>query len=295
MPESSNTAPKHGIFLWNIDEDPNHLVRAAVAAEEAGWDGVFFHDLLAVPADWNPDRPDPWTMLASIATSTESIRLGTYVTPIPRRQPWQFARDLATLDQLSNGRVMVGAGLGRDWDYTTFGQSYDLRQLGQQYDEALDIITGLWSGEPFSYDGDHYTIDNAQMRPTPLQQPRIPILIGGLWPNKKPFHRGARWDGIMPHYRGDGIVSEDGIEGLVEGGDVDPEAELRAMLDYYQGIADDPGEVFLPADPPHASSDWVDVCTELGATWLLTRNTRTRDAAGELNLDMQRIREGPPA
>lgn len=294
MPDSTNTAPKHGIYLPHDGEDPNRLVEVAVVAEEAGWDGIFFHDLLAVPDGWNPDRPDPWITLAGIATRTETIRLGTYVTPIPRRQPWQLARDLATLDCLSNGRVILGAGLGRDWDYTTFGQSYALRQLGQKYDEALDVITELWSGEPLSYDGDHFTINDAVMLPTPVQQPRIPVVIGGLWPNKKPFHRGARWDGIMPHYRGDGIVPEEGIEGLVEGDDVEPEAELRAMMDYYQEISDDPGEVFLPADPPHRSSDWVEVCTELGATWLLTRDTRNRDTTGEFTLDMQRIQEGPP-
>ncbi len=138
--------------------------------------------------------------LAGIATRTEQITLGTWITPVPRRQPWQLARNLATLDQLSDGRVLLGTGLGTGPDFTHFGREYDQQKLGEAFDEALDIIAGLWHGEPFSYDGDHYTINEAVMLPTPIQQPRIPIVIGGWWPFKAAFHRGARWDGIAPNW-----------------------------------------------------------------------------------------------
>lgn len=292
--------PKHGIVLpnWEVEGDPDRLVEYAVAAEEAGWDGVFLADHLIFPpsgpaedhTEYGP-FPDPWITLAGIATRTSEIRLGSWVTPVPRREPWQLARDLATLDRLSDGRVILGTGLGRSSDYTTFGESWEPKQLGQRYDEALDIITGLWRGEPVSYDGEHYTVDEAVMLPTPVQEPRIPIIVGGLWPNKKPFHRGARWDGIIPHYPGDGIMPEGGLDGVAEGSDREPEAEVRAMLEYYQDIADDPGDVFLPADPPHRSSEWLQTCNDLGVTWLYTR---PRDASGQWELSMDRIRRGPP-
>lgn len=297
---AESTRLNRGIVLpnWVVDGDAQRLVEYAVAAEEAGWDGVFLADHLIFP-HMRPDDeiseyidfPDPWITLSGIATRTNTIRLGTWITPVPRRQPWQLARDLATLDRLSDGRVILGAGMGTPTDYTRFGEAWEPGRLGRKYDEALDVVTGLWRGEPLSYDGDYYTVEDAVVLPTPVQEPRIPIIVGGHWPNRKPIQRGARWDGIIPHYRGDGVVSEQGVEGLVRGGDVDPEAEVREMLDYYRGLTDGSGEVFLPADPPHRSSTWLETCGELGATWVYTR---PRDQSGEWALSMDLIREGPP-
>ncbi len=224
-----------------------------VAAEEAGWDGVFLPGHLAMERDdGHPDFPDPWITLSGIAARTEEIKLGSWVTPIPRRQSWQLARDLATLDRLSDGRVMLGTGLGRAFDYTTFGDAWEPRRLGAKYDEALDVTTGLWTGEPFSYDGDFFTIDEAIVRPTPVQEPHIPIGVGGVWPNKKPFHRASEWDGMMPHYRGDGTLPVEGSDRDRTGdleiperpGDV--KTEVSDMLEYYTGLTEDPGELFLP-------------------------------------------------
>ena len=201
------------------------------------------------------------------------------------------------MDRLSDGRVILGTGLGRAFDYTTFGEAWEPRTIGQRYDEALEIIDGLWTGQPFSYEGEHYTVEDAVLRPTPVQQPRIPIVIGGLWPNKKPFHRGARWDGIIPHYRGDGVLPVEGAD-EDETGDLSlpprsgsPEEEVRAMVEYYAQQAEDVGAVFLPADPPHASREWIDFCADLGATWVYTRNL---DPESGWELTMERVRAGPP-
>lgn len=292
--------PHHGIVLpnWAVDGDPGALVEYAVEAEAAGWDGVFLADHLICPPttpEETPEEyqpfPDPWITLAGVAARTDEIRLGSWITPVPRRQPWQLARDLATLDRLSDGRVILGTGLGRSSDYLTFGEEWVPRRLGQRYDEALEIIAGLWSGEPFSYDGDHYTVEETVLLPTPAQQPRIPIVVGGLWPNEKPFHRGARWDGIIPHYPGDGIMPEDGVDGLMAGTDADPMDEVRAMLDYYHDIADDAGVVFLPADPPHPADEWLQLCRDYDVDWLYTR---PRDSTGTWELSTERIRRGPP-
>lgn len=291
---------EYGIVLpnWEVAGDTERLVEYGVAAEEAGWDGVFLADHLAMGGeDGTPDFPDPWITLSGIAARTDEIRLGSWVTPVPRRQPWQLARDLATLDRLSDGRVILGTGLGRAFDYTTFGTPWNPKRLGDRYDEALEIVTGLWTGEPFSYDGEYYTITDAVMKPTPVQEPRIPIVVGGLWPNKKPFHRGARWDGMIPHYRGDGVIPEGGMDSG-ESGDVtlpertvDPETEVSEMVDYYHDVSEESGELFLPLDPPHASAGWIDFCRDLGATWLYSRSL-TAETGWDLTMD--RIRDGPP-
>lgn len=287
------TEPNYGIVLpnWSVGPDTEQLVEFAVAAEEAGWDGVFLADHLSFPhAEYdgpdNMDFHDPWITMASIATRTDDITLASWVTPIPRRQPWQLARNLATLDRLSDGRVMLGTGLGNiATNYTPFGRTDNERALGQRYDEALEVIDGLWSGDPFRYEGEYFTIDDAVLLPTPEQEPRIPIVAGGVWPNKKPIRRGARWDGIVPHWPGDGVVPRDG--------DVDPAEVSSELLEYYHAHADEPGEVMLPLDPPGNSPEYRDVCREYGVTWLYTRDLRESEYISNPELAMGRIREGP--
>lgn len=292
----------YGIVLpnWVVEGETERLVEYGVAAEEAGWDGVLLADHLVMGGeeDGYPGFPDPWITHSAIAARTDEIQLVSWVTPIPRRQPWQLARDLASLDRLSDGRVVLGTGLGRAFDYTTFGTSWEPAVLGANYDEALTIIDGLWTGEPFSFDGDHYTITDAVVKPTPIQEPRIPIVAGGVWPNRRPFHRGAEWDGMIPHYRGDGILQAEGRD-REQTGDLDiparehdPETEVREMVTYYRDVADGSGELFLPLDPPHASDEWIDFCDGLGATWLYAR---PQDPDGGWDLTMERVRAGPPA
>lgn len=291
-PEPNTRGPNHGVVLGNVpylEGDSTAIVEHAIAAEDAGWDGVFMGDHL-IYGEWT-DQPqnafDPWITLAAIATRTDDLTLGTWVTTLPRRHPWQLARNLATLDHLSDGRVMLGSGLGAEPLYTTFGQAWEPKRLGEKYDEALDVITGLWEGTPFSYDGDHFTVEETVMRPTPVQEPRIPIVTGCWWPNKKPFARGARWDGIMPNWPS--------LFGRDDGGGT-PVADVRAMLEFYHGLTDDPGEIVLPVDPVGASTEYVETCKELGATWLLTTHADEiypeRETEG-FSLEAQ-IRQGPP-
>lgn len=299
MTSTSTGTPRHGISL-GATIDPELAVEYAVAADEAGWDGVFQIDHLidfsaTGPEDHQPLN-DPWITWAGVASRTDQITLGSYVTPVPRRQPWQLARNLATLDQLSNGRVLFGAGLGGPWDFEVFGQEYDQRYLAERYDEALDVITGLWSGEPFSYDGEHFTVKEAVMRPTPVQEPRIPIVIGGWWPFKKPFRRGARWDGIIPNWPSIHIGGSY-VEGMPEHMQaVIPEKpaheeEVREMITYYLNQSDESGEIILPIYYADEPSRFAEMCQELGATWLLHSPIENELSCEE---NLQRIREGPP-
>ncbi len=290
MTQDHNSA-RFGLVLpnWEAGADVAKLIDAAVAAEEAGWDGIFLADHLIFPPPselgapssvvehW--DMPDPWIALSAVAGRTKRIRLGTWVTPVARRQPWQLARDLATLDRLSGGRVILGAGLGRRPDYEQFGSPWSMKWVADRCDEALDIISKLWSGRPVTVNGGHFHLDDVVLLPTPLQRPRIPIVIGGLWPRKPAVRRGARWDGIMTHFPGDGVLPPD---------DKSPEHHASDMVAFYRSLADDQGEVFLPMAPDNASSKWIDLCRDLGTTWLYTAKLN-----GEWSLDVDTISQGP--
>src|SRR5919204_1196012 len=119
---------RYGICLANIGSyaDPRVGVRVAEAAEAAGWDGVFMWDHLAFV--WGPPAADPWITLAAIAASTSRVRVGTAVTPVARRRPQVLAHQVATLDRLSGGRVIFGAGLGGiESEFGRFGGPTDPR------------------------------------------------------------------------------------------------------------------------------------------------------------------------
>jgi alkanesulfonate monooxygenase SsuD/methylene tetrahydromethanopterin reductase-like flavin-dependent oxidoreductase (luciferase family) len=172
-----------------------NLAQLAHEAEQAGWDGFFIWDHIA----WMTAVVDPWVALAAIALSTKHIRIGAMVTPLPRRRPWKLARETTSIDHLAGGRLVVGVGIGLDhWEWDDLGEETDLKTRGSMLDEGLDVLTGLWSGEPFSYDGRFYHLNEAAFLPRPVQQPRIPIWVAGNWPAKRPMRRGARWDGICP-------------------------------------------------------------------------------------------------
>lgn len=179
------------------------LVSLAQEAEAAGWDGFFIWDHLLWLRPENQPVAEPWVALTAIAAVTERIRLGPLVTPLPRRRPWQVARQAVTLDHLSGGRLVLGVGIGGDWfgDYSSFSEPADDITHGNQLDEALAVLLGLWSGEPFRYRGEHYTVNEVQFLPRPVQQPRIPIWVAGVWPGTKPFRRAARFEGVTPMTR----------------------------------------------------------------------------------------------
>src|SRR5919109_1879602 len=141
-------------------------------AEQAGWDGFFV---------WEPVWGiDAWVALTAAAMRTERIRLGTLLTPVSRMRPWKLASETATLDNLSNGRVILSVGLGAvDTGFIQFGEETDRKTRAELLDEGLDIVTGLWRGQPFTYEGKHYHVKECDFYPPPppAQKPRIPIWV----------------------------------------------------------------------------------------------------------------------
>lgn len=177
--------------------DPRTLAQLAHEAEDSGWEGFFIWDHVQV--SWPDPVGDPTVALAAIALATKSIRFGPMVIPLPRRYPWKVAREAATLDNLSNGRLILGIGLGSDvlTELSTFGIPTDDIVRAEMLDEGLAVLTGLLSGEQFSFSGKHYTVKATQFLPKPVQ-PHIPIWMAGTWPRPRPFRRAARYDGVVP-------------------------------------------------------------------------------------------------
>jgi len=192
---------KYGLELSNAGAcgDARTLAELAALAEEAGWDGIFLEDYIVHWSGRDARTYDPWVALTAMALSTERIRLGTTVTPLARRRPWKLARETVTLDHLSNGRMILGVGLGNgnDLDFAQLGEETEDRRRAKMLDEAIDVLIGLWSGEPFSYHGEHYHVRDVTLLPRPVQIPRIPIWVGGGWPRKGPMRRAARCDGAI--------------------------------------------------------------------------------------------------
>jgi probable F420-dependent oxidoreductase len=186
---------RFGICLANIGtySDPRVGVRVAEAAEAAGWDGVFIWDHLAFV--WDAPAADPWIALAAIASATSRVRIGTAVTPVARRRAHVLAHEVATLDRLSGGRVIFGAGLGGSpAEFGKFGEPTDAKVRAAMLDEGLDAMRKLWSGQEVRYRGEHVTVDGVTLAPTPVQD-HLPVWIGG---NRPPsLRRAARWDGWL--------------------------------------------------------------------------------------------------
>ena len=194
---------RHAVYLPPFENfgDVHVLVDLAVSAEDAGWDGFFLWD--HVLYEKNVPFVDAWVTLAAIATRTSTIRVGPLVTPLPRRRPWKVARESVTLDHLSGGRLVLGVGLGIDFwrEFSAFGEPATTdKHRAELLDEGLDILTGLWSGDPVTYEGGRFRVDGARFRPTPVQQPRIPLWCAVMWPPSRegPVARAARCDGVMP-------------------------------------------------------------------------------------------------
>jgi len=271
--------------------DPNTLVDLAKIAETAGWDGVFVWDSLLFDQQWMPPIVDPWITLAAIATSTERVKIGTMIAQLARRRPWKVAREVVTLDHLSRGRMILGVGLGYSAaaEFEQFGEAGDARVRADKLDECLDILTGLWSGTPFSYQGQYYQLKETTFLPKPVQQPRVPIWIAGYWPNKRPFRRAARWDGACP---AEMEIRDDGFSILPSS----PES-ARTMIGYIDAHRTNsaPFDVIvsraLPQDDPVQTAELVAAYAEAGVTWLL-RDMLPWEVSLEQAYEI--VRGGPP-
>ena len=284
---SSINIPNFGDFA-----DAQTVAAVASAAEEAGWDGLFIWDHLLHRRHRRPFG-DPWMLLTSAALATTRIRLGTLVTPVARRRPQQLARQVATLDAVSGGRVIFGAGLGGpiEDEYGSFGEPTDPVVLAERLDEGLELLQRYWSGEPVNHDGRHFQARDVALLPASVQRPRPPVWIGGFWPHRRPMRRAARWDGAVPLFTD------------ARHGHAPPVDQVRDLVAYIQQHRSDdqrdrPFEIVLggvsPGDPAKAR-DLLGPLVEAGATWWDERQLQSTEAIDQLAPVLSRIAQGPPA
>src|SRR3954452_2655018 len=231
-------AARRGIFAAPFDDlsEPGLVPELAAEAEANGWDGFFVWDHIRYSA---PTRAvaDPWVTLAAVATATQRVKIGPLVTPLSRRRVHKLARETVTLDGLSRGRLVLGAGLGSDrhGELAPFGDVEHPRERARLLDDGLDQLVPYWGGE---------------FEPPPVQQPRIPVWIAARYPNRRPVRRAARWDGLFP-------IDLPGPDAL---------AELVADVHELRGGDAGPYD-FVVTNPAGADpAPWE----AAGATWCMT-------------------------
>jgi alkanesulfonate monooxygenase SsuD/methylene tetrahydromethanopterin reductase-like flavin-dependent oxidoreductase (luciferase family) len=249
---------KHGIFVPPFDElaDPRVVADLAVTAEDNGWDGFFVWDHITYRAPVVA-LADPWITLSAIAAATEQLRIGAMVTPLARRRPVVVARQTTSLDLLSNGRLVVGVGLGGDnsREFSATGEETDDRARANALDEALDVLKAAWSGEPVTHHGERYVVDDLTFAPTPIQRPHPPVWVAVRGTKPRPIRRAARWQGVFP----------------IELRDPDHLAEVVASVDEARGSKDPAYDVAAEGAAGDDPRPWQ----AAGATWWLTSFTIT--------------------
>lgn len=253
----------------------------AVLAERAGWDGVFVWEAAY--------GVDAWSLLAAIAVKTDRVRIGTLLTPLPWRRPWKVASQVATVDQLSDGRVLLTVGLGAtETDLPRTGELLDLRGRAERLDEGIDLIRALWAGESV-YQGQHFSYragdpDELREMVQPVQE-RIPIWVVGVWPRPKSMRRVLRCDGLVPQF---------------ETGGLDPAPEdaraVVAWLAEHDGAhIDVVAEGETSARDAAGAGDQVRAWAAAGCSWWLeTRWEMPHHGPGRLAQIRERLLAGPP-
>jgi alkanesulfonate monooxygenase SsuD/methylene tetrahydromethanopterin reductase-like flavin-dependent oxidoreductase (luciferase family) len=231
---------------------------------------------------------DPWVVMAAIAMRTERVRVGAMLTPLSRRRPWKVARETVTLDHLSKGRLVLPVGLGAldDGGFGKVGEPTDRKTRARLLDEGLAILTGLWSGQPFSFQGEHYRLEEMTFLPPPVQSPRIPIWVAGAWPRPKSMERVLRYDGLLPNKLSP--------EGAFEEATPD---DIRAMAAYVaeRRTLTTPFDIVIegrtPGDDRDRAAAIIGPMAGAGATWWIESMWEAPNAPEDLRA---RISQGPP-
>lgn len=256
-------------------------IEMAVAAEQSGWDGFFAWDGISVGP---MDTYDPWTILGAAAVRTSRLTLGAMVFSLPRRKPWEVARQALTVDHLSGGRLVLPVGLGaiEDGGYSRVsGEHVGVVDRAALLDDSLAILDLAWTGESFSYSGTFHQVTDLVFQPRPVRG-TIPVWVIGSWFAPRSMRRAAGRDGVIA------IRREDGFDPLR------PD-ELRKVRDWVtEQRGDQPFELVaegvLPTDPV-AARDKVEALEAAGVTWWIDSNwdfdTVTPDGL------LERIRRGP--
>jgi alkanesulfonate monooxygenase SsuD/methylene tetrahydromethanopterin reductase-like flavin-dependent oxidoreductase (luciferase family) len=271
---------RFGLNIATLGEfgHPRLVMRFAELAEAAGWEALFVWDHLAyvtgIPAG------DSWVILSGVAATTRRLLLGPAVTPLPRRRLQTLAQTIVTLDQLSEGRFVLGVGLGGvAAEYEAFGEPGDAQVHGTMMDEGLPLLDHLLRGEMVEHAGEHYTVKGVTLQPRAQQQPRPPIWIGGE--SRAALRRAARYDGWV-------FAGDDENQQMAKS----PEqvAEMVALIRDERGSAG-PYAVAMTGISQAEDGALVARYAAAGVTWWLESIYGYRGSAAEME---ERIAAGPP-
>jgi alkanesulfonate monooxygenase SsuD/methylene tetrahydromethanopterin reductase-like flavin-dependent oxidoreductase (luciferase family) len=233
------------------------VARWAKLAEDAGWDGCFLGDAI-----W---CEDPLISLAAAAMVTQRIRLGTMLIPVPLRRPWKIASETVALDHLSGGRLTLGLGTGATWmGWQGFPDEItDQKTRAEMLDECIDILTLLYRSKPFDYNGRRYhlklsLVDEGYYPPRPVQQPRIPLWIPGVWPLQKSMQRALKCDGVFVEKMNQEPANHDDIRAVKT-----YVSENRRLTTPFDIVATGSTAGLAPGQRQEQLREWE----EAGATW----------------------------
>lgn len=260
--------------------DARFAADCAKEAENSGWNGFFV---------WEPVwGVDAWVSLTAAASVTREIRLGTMLTPLPVLTPWKLASETASLDNYCGGRLILSVGLGAvDTGFMNFGLPTDRKERAERLDEGLEILTGLWEGQPFQFEGKYYHLQPTefQVPPAPVQRPRIPIWVVGAWPREKSMQRALQYDGLLPNFVGK--------SGKVEMGHPDPDV-MKEMADYVRRHTNGkPYDIIMEGETDPARLETLDLVRTYanhGVTWWMEALWSAENQEEIIN----RIKAGPP-
>jgi probable F420-dependent oxidoreductase len=265
----------HGTDGDMLDAGP--IGEVAAAAEAAGFEGISLTEHPAPGANWlengGHQSLDPFVGLAFAAAATSRLKLLTYLTVAPYRNPLLLAKTVATLDKLSGGRAVLGMGVGYlKSEYFALGVDFDERNA--LFDEALEALPLHWKGEPFSYEGLHFNARNVIARPKPVQDP-IPMWIGG---NSKLSRRRAatKAQGWMP-MAGPPELSTTARTVAITSND-----QLAEMIAEVQAATAEAGRPPLDILHSHSEGDDIAALEAIGVTWVAI-SPRTNDPAKVLD------------
>jgi alkanesulfonate monooxygenase SsuD/methylene tetrahydromethanopterin reductase-like flavin-dependent oxidoreductase (luciferase family) len=273
--------------------DARDFAEVAALGDRHGWDGIFTWE-----AVWGVHA---WVTLAAASMVTERINLGTLLTPAARWKPWDLASAVGTVDRLSGGRVILSTGLGALHEgWTAFEADEGRRTRAEKLDECLAIYAGLMRGQPFSYDGRHYSA-----RPTdfhvpdpPVQRPHPPVWMVGAYVvgrDRQPsLDRAARWNGLLPQ-----VIDGSERRPVNDPGEL---ADLLAQVKRRRealGLGTAPYEVIIEAD---SSGEFIELSppdpaawAAAGATWWIESWWGIPAGPGGLTEVRRRVAAGPPA
>ena len=265
--------------------DVHLLIKMAKEAETAGWDGFVIWDHEA--AGGKSPVTDPWVTMGAIAAQTHKMKLGIIITQLAKHSPWKIAKEAATLDQLTDGRFILGIGLGfaLEREFKVLGDEHKEKARKAVLDEILEILGDLWTEDDYKISDEHFKEDQPQPDRKKKRPVYIPIWMAGLWPDRLQFRRVAQWNGVLPIAKGyeyNNMMLPEAINDVIE------------FVGSHRTV-DEPFDIIhagITSGVDHEKDkEIIETYRQAGVTWWMEAITPGRAPVEKI---IERIKAGPP-